>query len=303
MPSIAAVIVTYNRAELIIACLSAVFSQTRPPDRVILVNNASTDNTLDLLKNKGFLQKRKLEVITLTSNTGGAGGFHAGIKQACVEEFDYVWAMDDDVIPKPDALEELLRAHSTIREERVFLSSVAFDENEALTVNVPTVNTTPVNGIYPNWAKLLDKGIVEINVSTFVSIFIPTSVIRDVGLPIKELFIWGDDTEYTLRMSKNGVKGYYVGPSRVLHLRPGIQGLDIRREENNERIRLYEFFYRNTLYLSKSYRTQPASIFIYKSIIRAASCLIKQRHALKTMTIIKGLVKGLFFKPTPEKII
>lgn len=302
MPSVAAVVVTFNRAELVISCLHAILSQTRKPDRIILINNASTDNTLELLKTHGLSERRELDVITLDTNTGGAGGFHTGIKNACMENFDYVWIMDDDVIPKANALEELLKAHSIINDPNSFLSSIAFDENEAFTVNVPSINETPVNGIYPNWAKFLHKGIVEINVATFVSLLIPLNVVHSIGLPIKDFFIWGDDTEYTLRMSRNGFKGYYVGTSHVLHLRPGIQGLDIRRESNENRIKLYEFFYRNTLYISKVYRNQSPIKLIYKSFLRAAYCLIKQRNTLKARTILKGIIKGLLFHPQPDRI-
>lgn len=298
--SVAAVVVTYNRADLLLLCLSAIFSQSRRPDRIILINNASTDDTLELLEKEGWLDCPELELISLAENTGGAGGFHEGVRKAREDGYDFVWLMDDDVVPKVAALQELLDSLATINDKSIFLSSVAFSQDETQTVNVPLVNADPTEGGYPNWAYLLERGLVQISAATFVSILIPTEVIRKVGLPMKEFFIWGDDTEYTLRMSRGGVKGYYVGSSRVLHLRPGVQGLDIRNESESNRIRLYEFLYRNRMYLARRYGTESVPLFVYRSLVRAASCLLRQRSLLKARVIVVGVLKGCFFNPRLE---
>ena len=75
---VSAVVVTRNRRALLVECLAALATQSRPPDRIIVVDNASTDGTVELLKER----YPEVEVLVLASNQGGAGGFHEGIRAA-----------------------------------------------------------------------------------------------------------------------------------------------------------------------------------------------------------------------------
>ena len=107
--SVSAVIVTYNRKVLLERCLSAVLGQTRAPDRVIVVDNASTDGTEAHLRNLGLLDIHTVVYVRLTENTGGAGGFFEGTKRAYEDGCSHCWLMDDDGVPDEDCLERLLR--------------------------------------------------------------------------------------------------------------------------------------------------------------------------------------------------
>jgi len=109
---VVAVVVTWNRAELLVRSLFAILGQTAPPDRVLVVDNASTDETASVL---GRQFDDRVDVISLRENVGGAGGFAAGIVRALEYRPDAVWLMDDDTIPEPTALQALLdmrRAYS-----------------------------------------------------------------------------------------------------------------------------------------------------------------------------------------------
>src|SRR5690606_31380980 len=106
------VIVTYNRKELLVNCLEAISQQSYDYDKVILVDNASTDGTIEFLESKQLLDNPKLVLLKQTENTGGAGGFSAGMKYAFEHGADYVWMMDDDAVPHQNALEQLMK-HAT----------------------------------------------------------------------------------------------------------------------------------------------------------------------------------------------
>ena len=109
MPSplrVVAVVVTYNRRELLLEALGAVQAQAHPPDRVIVVDNASTDGTAAAVR-AGFSQMQLAET---GRNTGGAGGFAYGIALALADAADLIWVMDDDTVPEPDALRALVEA-------------------------------------------------------------------------------------------------------------------------------------------------------------------------------------------------
>src|SRR5215471_18922130 len=105
-PQVAAVVVTYNRRDLLLEALAAVSAQTRAPDTVIVVDNASSDGTAAAVLAK-FPAVRLAE---LTRNSGGAGGFAYGMAQALASHADLIWLMDDDTVPEPRALEALLAA-------------------------------------------------------------------------------------------------------------------------------------------------------------------------------------------------
>ncbi len=107
---VCAAVVTYNRKELLVECLEALRAQTRPLGRIHLVDNASSDGTHELLSARGLLEDGLIAYERSASNLGGAGGFARAIENARSGECDWIWVMDDDTAPRPDALERLLAA-------------------------------------------------------------------------------------------------------------------------------------------------------------------------------------------------
>src|SRR6204780_2101244 len=107
-PRVIAVVVTYNRRDLLLEALAAVQAQTRPADAVIVIDNASTDGTAAAVRR----QYPTAGVTELASNTGGAGGFACGMALALDQSADLVWLMDDDTVPEPGALRALLDARA-----------------------------------------------------------------------------------------------------------------------------------------------------------------------------------------------
>ena len=97
--TICAVIVTFNRKELLLNCLNALKQQTHTLDHIVVIDNASSDGTTDFLLKNNWKNNDYFTYISLPKNQGGAGGFYEGIKYAIAQEFDYVWLMDDDGFP------------------------------------------------------------------------------------------------------------------------------------------------------------------------------------------------------------
>lgn len=105
---VAVVLVTFNRLELLKKSINSVLSQTTPVKKIFIINNHSTDGTENYLK--GYQNDNRFKVINLKENLGGAGGFSAGLKAAYGDgPYDYYWIMDDDTLPEPDALKNLLK--------------------------------------------------------------------------------------------------------------------------------------------------------------------------------------------------
>jgi glycosyltransferase involved in cell wall biosynthesis len=114
----AAIVVTHNRLALLKENLNALRGQTRMPDEIIVVNNGSTDGTAEWLKSQPGL------TVVPQENLGSSGGQFTGIKTAYARGHDWFWCMDDDVVPKPDALEQLLNCARASDERTGFLCSV-----------------------------------------------------------------------------------------------------------------------------------------------------------------------------------
>jgi GT2 family glycosyltransferase len=205
------VVVTYNRKELLKCCLNALLQQAYRPNKILVVNNASTDGTTEILE----LEFPQIEVLKLAKNLGGAGGFHEGIKRAYSDGFDWLWLMDDDSIPEPDALAELFSAYyrfDPADRPRLLASKVVWLDDSLHSINIPQVKTSD-----PEKALLAAQhSTLSIRYATFVSLLLHRSLIEQYGLPIADYFIWSDDIEYTARILRNEF-GVAVPRSIVLH--------------------------------------------------------------------------------------
>lgn len=172
MSKVIAVILTYNRQDLLQLCLAAIYSQTCICDQVIVVDNASDDNTQEMLSK---LDYSNLKVYLLSQNVGAAGGFNAGFRLAYKEGADYIWMMDDDVIPEPFALQRLIEADNTLDKngiDRAYLISTAFTENGYVT-NSPSINKK-INHIgYKDWPKFAQYGVVSVDRATLYLFLFP----------------------------------------------------------------------------------------------------------------------------------
>lgn len=233
------VVVTYNRLALLQEEIEALRKQTYKEFQIVVVNNSSTDGTLEWLKGQN-------DIITITQgNVGGAGGFYTGMKYVAENGYDYCWVMDDDVICHTDALEHLIAAYAKHPDAGYVCSKVVGIDGSAM--NVPILDMRKGNCDYASWYEESGDSILRIKKSTFVSAMFPTSIIREVGLPYKEYFIWGDDWEYTQRVSTSHVS-YLALNSAVVHKRIIQKGMSLKYETDKKRIRMKFYAFRNLAY-------------------------------------------------------
>lgn len=241
--SVTAVVVSYNRAALLQECLDGLFAQTRRPDRVIVIDNASTDDALDVARRHPL----RPEITELAHNVGGAGGFCAGVALALdtpastTHDMQYVWLMDDDTIPTATALEKLLATASAARgvngvwPTALGSKAVWVDGREHL-MNKPRERTwlalgrrhlhedqagaasaTGTRSFVPDPFSAMAGTSFQVRSLSFVSCLISMRAIHSAHtLPKSAYFLWNDDFEFTTRLLKRGT-GYYVPDSQVVH--------------------------------------------------------------------------------------
>ena len=255
---VVAIVVTYNRIKLLLECLDALFSQTLHVDSIYVVDNASTDGTKDILAEKGYLDRSEFHYIGMETNTGGAGGFYEGLRQARECDSDWVWIMDDDTIPTSSCLEKLIEAKEILDEKKpgedtAFLASAVYGPDGEF-MNLPELDVRPSENGYAYWYSMLKYGMVNIVNATFVSILVNSKAINKCGLPCKNYFIWGDDSEYTKRLSTYFGKAYFVGNSIAVHKRYNAKSLNIENEADTNRIKMFHYLYRNQLINGKYYK-------------------------------------------------
>jgi len=313
--SIAAVIVTYNREKLLVECLESVISQNRIPEAIFIIDNNSKNATPELLLNNGWinklpentckknqLQEKKRIVgkaattiyyVRKIKNDGGAGGFYEGIKQAYEHGYDDIWIMDDDVITRPDTLEALISARFT--GDYGFLCSRVVGTND-ISMNMPEINPAIGKNYYPVWDKFLKDGIVSVKSATFVSVLFRKEIVGELGYPIREMFIWGDDTEYTLRISKH-YPCYYVGKSVVCHKRAISKPPSIKTEKDRKRLKMHFYRFRNQVFYTRKHMRR-SQLFILIGEFFYKMCFLLIRLRIRSFyTMFRGLLSGLFFRP------
>lgn len=286
-----AVVVTYNRKELLYECIEALLEQIYSCD-ILIVDNNSTDGTYEYIKNL-ILSNPSIKYIRLEENIGGAGGFNYGIKQAVSFGYEYIWIMDDDCIPKRNALQALLAADSELDHNYGWLASeVLWVDHTLCKMNIPKFDRQLHNRYtYPRLKQ-----------ASFVSILFRRNIVNIVGLPIKEFFIWGDDVEYTRRITQiYKYPAYYVSSSQVIHKMKSNNGSNIAID-GIERLPRYELAFRNEMYL---YKQEGIKGVIYYHLKIAFNCmkilfLAKSDRLKRLKSLFIGYKNGLCFNPSVE---
>lgn len=207
------VVVTHDRPALLSQVLDALGNQTLRPQTVLVIDNASNEKTRQLLARRNDVTTFRLE-----TNTGGAGGFAAGIRQALILNADWIWLLDDDAIPRPDALEILVgELERTSGNVGALGSSVVEFGNLALQHRryfcSDTLREQPV------LPEAYTESAVEIDTASFVGFLLNGQAARQVGLPNSDFFLAYDDTEYSLRLGRAGWSLWLVPSSVVEHKR------------------------------------------------------------------------------------
>jgi rhamnopyranosyl-N-acetylglucosaminyl-diphospho-decaprenol beta-1,3/1,4-galactofuranosyltransferase len=194
------VVVTFNRKNLLKQCLHALLRQTHQPDRILVIDNNSTDGTEELMHSE-FGGYSIIQYEKLASNTGGGGGFSTGMRLAYQNDFEWVWLMDDDCLPEKDCLKRLLIGTQDIKN---IYSPVILSIEDKKTI---------LWGI----KVAVNSGNQEVPTLPFNGFLVHRESIAEIGFPEKLLFIYGDDTEYNLRAKQHGRKIIMVTNAIMYH--------------------------------------------------------------------------------------
>jgi len=213
-----AVIVTYNRKELLSQNIEMLLKQTMTVDSIIIVDNCSSDGTYEYLKNCGWTTEPFLYLKTET-NIGGAGGFYTGVKAAYEAGADWIVLMDDDGrMADEHTMEILYRAARKLydenRGERKLFVNALVQKGELLSFKIDHMYTVVE-------AMMVAKnGLIEGAANPFNGTLISRELVSDIGYPKKEFFIKGDEVDYKQRALDAGAYVGTVTEAKYIHPRP-----------------------------------------------------------------------------------
>jgi GT2 family glycosyltransferase len=295
LPRVVAVVVTYNRRELLLESLAALTGQARRPDVVLVIDNASSDGSADAV----CAAHPDVRVVRMRTNTGGAGGFAVGLEAALADDADLIWLMDDDTVPEAGALDELLAARSRYpgAPPAVVASRVVWTDGREHPMN------TPRRKPFVRRAELRRAdsiGCVPIRSASFVSVLIDAAQARRLGAPVADYFLWNDDFEYTTRLLRRA-PGLLCPASTVVHKTRTFGAADVDPGER--------FFYevRNKVWtLSRSGCLSPVERLLYTAAtLRRWVRTFVRSGDRRTLArgLRRGLAAGLRHGPRPNSVV
>jgi len=186
------VIVTFNRSGLLERALRSIGSMDPKPGHVVVIDNASPDDTPEVVERLSPETGTDVVYRRLETNTGGAGGFSAGMETAYELGSEWIWLMDDDVEVLPDGLARM--GAWTPRFRHIQGRRYDYDGSEFYwQYRVSTSLGIPIP-FAP--AGFDESGYREMNSGCFEGMFIHRSLVKQLGLPDPRFFIYWDDTIY-----------------------------------------------------------------------------------------------------------
>ncbi|MHA7262659.1 glycosyltransferase [Arthrobacter sp. TMN-37] len=284
------VITTYNRSDYLRGLLESVKALDPAPAGVVVVDNASTDDTPGVIAAAAAQTPFPVLSHRLPTNTGGAGGFAAGMERALAEGADWLWIMDDDVTTVPDALAALapftgrykcLHGRRWDYAGRPFFWQHRFVDRLGVHLPVPgdVFRHSPV---------------FATNVGCFEGMLVHADVVREVGLPDARFFLNGDDSTYGWLISQTHEVAYvdaYVlakaRPQRQINL--GIRHLN----DSSDLSRFYAMRNRGLVaqYLRSRGRYSPAG-FALGTLLTAGKEVLRLVAVERSVRGLAPLARG-----------
>ncbi len=211
--SVCAVVPTYNRKKDVAACVDALLRQTRPLDEIILVDNASTDGTGELMARRFG---GRVNCVRLPENRGGAGGFHEGMKLAYQRGHDWIWCLDSDAVPLADTLQKLCEADYPNGIPVVAKTCPAHEPTTGEEYPNGALLDLKLRRTVPLDPKSWQGKILPVDLAHFCCLLVRSDAAYKAEFGEPGIFIWFDDLIFSLAIRKLG-RILHVGTTSLIH--------------------------------------------------------------------------------------
>lgn len=276
-------IVTYNRSHLLTRLLESIVRMDPQPGHVVIVDNASTDDTGDVVKS--FRERVGSEIVyrRMETNTGGSGGFSEGMRVAFDLGSDWIWLMDDDVEVIGDGLAKMGRwapRFKSIQGRRYDYDGSEFYWQyriaEPLGIPIPFAP-----------AGFDEAGYRPMNSGCFEGMFIHRDIVRQIGLPDPRFFIYWDDQVYGWLASRKTQS--VIVDEFVLRRTREIRQWDMGVRHMNASSNAYRYYImRNRAHIKQYYRAAG----VYRPLLFGLGTALTFGKELVRLVFVERTVRG-----------
>ena len=301
MLKVVVVTVTFNSSNYLLRLIQSLKNQTYPIYKIIVVDNNSNEEHRNIIKNLKDENGELIDIDWLQDNTGGAGGIAAGMKRMQDSyKADWMWIMDDDAFPTENCLEKLLEGANQLDNIGFVAPLIYGVENKRYQLyHHKMFNGNLIEATRPIKDISDINGKVEIEANAFVGPLFPVSVVNDMGIAKAGLFIYGDDTEFTYRITRK-YKGYVIGNAVINHRDPGIAGNNF----SNPKAWWKDYYeIRNNVLFIKEFASNNVEKYKYETILlgniikKIVKVIIKNEYkgyrSLRIRLLLKAYNDGL----------
>lgn len=277
-------IVTYNRSGLLTRLLESIVAMDPKPGRVVVVDNASVDDTTDVVESfRERIAPAELVYRRMETNTGGSGGFSEGMRIAYELGSEWIWLMDDDVEVIHDGLARMGKwapRFQSIQGRRYDYDGSAFywqyRISEPLGIPIPFAP-----------AAFDESGYKPMNSGCFEGMFIHRDIVRQIGLPDPRFFIYWDDQTYGWLASRKTAA--VIVDEFVLRRTREIRQWDMGIRHMNASSDAYRYYImRNRAHIKKYYR----ALDVYKPVRFALGTALTFGKELIRLVFVERKVRG-----------
>lgn len=289
---IVCVVVTYNRLEKLKKTIASYEAQTCTFDTLVIVDNNSTDGTSSYLKEweGNSVTSFNKHIISLSENKGGSGGFYEGEKYAMTLNPDWIFVADDDAYPEEKMVEKFVsyvKAHNIDNVSAICASVVDANGNISLDHRSRHhIYRSGYFGIIPVPQEEYLKESFELTMFSYVGTLMNVQSLKKVGLVNPDLFIYADDGEHSLRLSRVG-KIICLPSITIIH--DSGATADSADESCVVSWRTY-YLYRNQIYMYRKFAFWCALRMAWSFFMLARKCDVRRRNVI--MCAIKDGIKG-----------
>jgi GT2 family glycosyltransferase len=292
-PKVVAIILNWNGKADTVECLDSLEHTVYPNYKIIVVDNASTDGSIELFKDR----YPGIKIIRNPINLGYAEGNNVGIREAIGDKADYVLILNNDTVVDPNLITELVAVAERVpnvgfvgpknyyyerggRKDVINFAGGTFSICRGTTYNIGM--------------NEVDKGqhdeIKESNYIPGSCVMVKREVIEKIGLINPEYFTYWEDTDWCVRALKAGYRSVYVPKAKIWH-KIGVQ-------KGKKNIKAYYYFGRNIFLLVKKHASLPQLVifmlyyFGFKVWLTSSVSLFYHKDMNEAVSFLRGVKEG-----------
>jgi GT2 family glycosyltransferase len=285
-PLVHIILVTWNHWSATAECLSQLVQLDYANYHIILVDNGSTDGTPEQIETL----YPEVTLFCNTDNLGFAAGCNIGLRHALSLDTDYVLLLNNDTIPPPDILSQLVAGADSLPDAGILTPVAAYaDDPERWW---PTAGfchrlTSDYVRLHPD--QLLAGHPLPVDYVFGTAMFIRRPVLDQVGLLDEQYFMYYEDMDFCLRAARTGWRLYVLPDIHIPH--------HVETSTREDPARRHYFKARSSVLFFQSYSAglYLPLIALYRlgSAVKRVMKLLWQRQFAQARAYLLGLLHGL----------